>query len=172
MSIWSGHLRVWIQECTFSTATAIWDHSGECRGPGTRHTATARDWRCLVDVQTIKVGYVASWIAFPSRPLYCCIWSITMAIGERIYFTVFLKEWFLCFFFSCGVPNILFLFVNSHLENYRTMQTSRSPLPYAGDEVNFCHFHPIEGTPVTQSVDFFLQIAFMFNATTSFFPYL
>ena len=53
--LWSYNLHVWVQKCAVSSPTAVWNYSGQCRGPGTRHTAAKCDRGCFVNVQTFKV---------------------------------------------------------------------------------------------------------------------
>lgn len=56
VSVWSCDLHIWIQECSFSPAIAVWDHGRECWGTGTRHVTAARDRSCFVNIQTVKVS--------------------------------------------------------------------------------------------------------------------
>ena len=53
---WSYNLHVSVQKCVISSPTAIWNYGGQCRGPGTRHTAATCDRDCFVNVQTFKVS--------------------------------------------------------------------------------------------------------------------
>ena len=96
---WSYNLHVWIQKFTISSPTAVRNYSGQCRGPGTRHTSATCDRGCFVNVQTFKVSTRRCLLGQNRnilKDLLCHCWTMRRNFLEDLCLKILNSQLFCC----------------------------------------------------------------------------